>query len=52
MNISPEIQDDLKKLRECISVLFMFVRQPIQDELFVEHLNQWLEQLVSVKSES
>ena len=51
MDMSPDVQDDLQKLRECISVLFMFVRQPIQDELFVEHLNQWLEQLVGVKRE-
>ena len=49
MDMSPEIQNDLQKLRDCISVLFMFVRQPLQDESFVEHLNQWLEQLVSMR---
>ena len=40
------MQAEIQKLRDCISVLFMFVRQPIQDEEFVTILNAWMEQLV------
>nr|XP_058943375.1 ectopic P granules protein 5 homolog [Pocillopora verrucosa] len=45
---SPDIQAEVQRLRDCISVLFMFVRQPIQDEEFVTILNGWMEQLVAV----
>lgn len=44
--MSQEVQAEIQKLRDCISVLFMFVRQPIQDEEFVTILNGWMEQLV------
>jgi len=45
-DLSQEVQAEIQKLRDCISVLFMFVRQPIQDEEFVTILNGWMEQLV------
>ena len=46
VDMSQEVQAEIQKLRDCISVLFMFVRQPIQDEEFVTILNGWMEQLV------
>ena len=46
LEISQDSQDEVHKLRDCISVLFMFVRQPIKDEEFVLILNEWMEQLV------
>ena len=45
-DMSEELQQEIQKLRDCISVLFMFVRQPIQDEEFVTIMNGWMEQLV------
>lgn len=48
--LSQEVQAEIQKLRDCISVLFMFVRQPIQDEEFVIILNGWMEQLVGIAS--
>jgi len=48
--LSQEVQAEIQKLRDCISVLFMFVRQPIQDEEFVIILNGWMEQLVCIAS--
>lgn len=45
-DMTQELQQEIQKLRDCISVLFMFVRQPIQDEEFVKILNGWMEQLV------
>lgn len=50
VELNPEVQAEIQKLRECISVLFMFVRQPIQDEEFVTILNGWMEQLVCLVS--
>ena len=44
--LNQEVQAEIQQLRDCISVLFMFVRQPIQDEEFVKILNGWMEQLV------
>ena len=46
VELNQEVQAEIQKLRDCISVLFMFVRQPIQDEEFVTILNGWMEQLV------
>lgn len=46
LEISQDSQDEVHKLRDCISVLFMFVRQPIKDEEFVLILNEWMQQLV------
>ena len=46
VDLNQEVQAEMQKLRYCISVLFMFVRQPIQDEEFVTILNGWMEQLV------
>lgn len=46
--MTQELQEEIQKLRDCISVLFMFVRQPIKDEEFVTILNGWMEQLVAV----
>ncbi|XP_048581759.1 ectopic P granules protein 5 homolog isoform X2 [Nematostella vectensis] len=46
--MSPEFQQEMQKLRDCISVLYMFVRQPQQDQEFADSLNSWLHQLVSV----
>ena len=48
-DMSPELQGELQKLRDCISVLFMFVRQPIQDDEFVQIVNGWIEQLASTE---
>ena len=39
--------EDIVELRNCISVLFSFERRPIADEVFVEHLREWTERLVS-----
>ena len=50
VELSQEVQADIQKLRDCISVLFMFVRQPIQDKEFVTILNGWMEQLVCFAS--
>lgn len=50
VDLSQEVQAEIQKLRDCISVLFMFVRQPIQDEEFVTILNGWMEQLVCFAS--
>ena len=47
--MTQELQEEIQKLRDCISVLFMFVRQPIKDEEFVTILNGWMEQLVCIK---
>ena len=46
VDMTEDLQQEVQKLRDCISVLFMFVRQPIQDEEFVTILNGWMEQLV------
>ena len=44
--MNQEVQNEIQKLRDCISVLFMFVRQPIQDTEFVSVMNGWMEQMV------
>jgi len=50
VELSQEVQADIQKLRDCISVLFMFVRQPIQDKEFLTILNGWMKQLVCFAS--
>ena len=38
---------DIAKLRDCISVLFMFERRPVEDKEFKADCRQWLDMLVS-----
>ena len=38
---------DVAKLRDCISVLFMFERRPVEDKQFKDDCRQWLDMLVS-----
>ena len=38
---------DIGKLRDCISVLFMFERRTIEDKQFKTDCRQWLDMLVS-----
>ncbi|CAH3172967.1 unnamed protein product, partial [Porites evermanni] len=47
-DMNQEVQNEIQKLRDCISVLFMFVRQPIQDTEFVSVMNGWMEQMVAI----
>lgn len=44
--ITAEFQSEVQQLRDCISVLFMFVRQPQQDQEFADNLHKWTEHLV------
>ena len=38
---------DVATLRDCISVLFMFERRPVEDKQFKDDCRQWLDMLVS-----
>ncbi|XP_064604344.1 ectopic P granules protein 5 homolog [Liolophura sinensis] len=47
-----EIQDQgtslqIHRLKECISILFMFHRRPIKDEHFMQDIRSWTERLTS-----
>ena len=46
-HLSPETA----RLKDCISVLFIFERRPIQDESFTTNCRMWLDVLVSAAEE-
>ncbi|XP_071084165.1 ectopic P granules protein 5 homolog [Haliotis cracherodii] len=43
----PDLQHQVHKLRDCISVLFVFHRRPIKDVEFVTNIRQWTDRLVA-----
>ncbi|CAL1544233.1 unnamed protein product, partial [Lymnaea stagnalis] len=43
---APE-QHDLQRVKDCISILFMFHRKPISDAEFVNNIRQWTVKLIS-----
>ena len=43
---SPDIVHQIMKLRDCITVLFNFHRQPTEDGEFLKNLESWTERLV------
>ena len=45
----PEVQHQVSRLRDCITVLFVFHRQPIKDQEFVQNIRKWTERLVIEK---
>ncbi|XP_046571414.1 LOW QUALITY PROTEIN: ectopic P granules protein 5 homolog [Haliotis rubra] len=42
-----DVQHQVQKLRDCISVLFVFHRRPIKDVEFVTNIRQWTDRLVA-----
>lgn len=42
-----DVQAQAERLKECISVLFVFHRKPTRDTEFVENIRRWTERLVS-----
>ncbi|KAL3851895.1 hypothetical protein ACJMK2_015592 [Sinanodonta woodiana] len=44
---SADTSHQVRKLRDCISVIFAFHRRPADDEEFVSNLQSWTERLVS-----
>ncbi|XP_061187011.1 ectopic P granules protein 5 homolog [Saccostrea echinata] len=44
---SPDVQHQVNRLRDCITVLFVFHRQPIKDQEFVQNIRTWTQRLVS-----
>ncbi|KAJ8314280.1 hypothetical protein KUTeg_008841 [Tegillarca granosa] len=45
---SRDVQHQILKLRECISVLFVFHRRPITDEEFENNIQAWTKKLVAL----
>ncbi|KAL1427864.1 hypothetical protein MTO96_003196 [Rhipicephalus appendiculatus] len=44
----PQLTEDVSQLRTCISVLFVFLRKAVQDEVFVNDVQSWLRMLASL----
>lgn len=44
----PQLTEDVAELRTCISVLFVFLRKAVQDEVFVNDVQSWLRMLASL----
>ena len=45
-----DISQQVAALRTCITVLFMFQRKPVKDEVFKTDTRNWLKNLVSTVS--
>lgn len=45
-----DIFGQVKKLKDCISILFNFHRQPIREDEFVKNTRSWTERLVRILS--
>lgn len=44
----PQLTEGVAELRTCISVLFVFLRKAVQDEVFVNDVQSWLRMLASL----
>ncbi|XP_055999889.1 ectopic P granules protein 5 homolog isoform X2 [Ostrea edulis] len=44
---SPDVQHQINRLRDCITVLFVFHRQPIKDHEFVQNIRTWTQRMIS-----
>lgn len=42
----PDVQHQVNRLRDCITVLFVFHRQPIKDQEFVQNIRTWTQKMV------
>ncbi|XP_033099652.1 ectopic P granules protein 5 homolog isoform X3 [Anneissia japonica] len=45
---SREDQQQIERLRQCISVLFAFQRRPTQDQVFIDVTREWLKRLIAI----
>ncbi|CAG5120166.1 unnamed protein product, partial [Candidula unifasciata] len=45
--VLPDEQHQIQRLKDCISILFMFHRKPTSDTEFVNNIRQWTTRLVS-----
>jgi hypothetical protein len=45
---SHDVAAQIQRLKDCVSVLFIFHRKPIKDPEFVDNVRRWTERLVGV----